>query len=63
MLRLRAELVEHVLVALEARRLELRPLQLDVLLELLLGFPDVALVLEDDRQRLGDQRLVERLHV
>src|SRR5439155_432148 len=59
----RGELVEDVLVALEARGLELRPLQLDVLLELLLRLADVAFVLEDDREGLGDERLVERLHV
>src|SRR5207247_2252558 len=43
--------------------LQLRPLQLRVLLELLLRLADVTLVLEDGGERLGDQLLIERLQV
>src|SRR5262245_22277563 len=53
-------LVQDVLVALGTRGLHLRPLQLDVVLQLLLRLPDVALVLEDGGERLRDQLLVER---
>src|SRR3989454_4925265 len=56
-------LVQHVLVALRAGSLQLGPLQLHVLLELLLRLADVALVLEDGGERLRDELLVHRLHV
>src|SRR5437879_420920 len=58
-----APLVQHVLVALRAGGLQLGPLQLHVLLELLLRLADVALVLDDGGERLRHQLLVERLHV
>src|SRR5438128_3486877 len=56
-------LVQHVLVALHAGGLQLGPLQLHVLLELLLRLADVTLVLEDGGECLGDQLLIERLQV
>src|SRR5438094_6765953 len=56
-------LVQHVLVALDAGALLLGPLVLDVVLQLLLRLPDVALVLEDGGERLRDQLIVERLDV
>src|SRR5207244_8225774 len=61
--RVSGRLMQHVLVALRAGGLQLGPLQLHVLLELLLRLADVTLVLEDGGERLGDELLVERLHV
>src|SRR5579885_974493 len=56
-------LVEEVLVARRLRALELRPLQLHVRLELLLRLADVPLVLEDRRERVGDELVIEALDV
>src|SRR6185369_2538259 len=58
-----AALVQDVLVALDPRGLHLRALELDVLLQLVLRLPDVALVLEDGRERVRDELLVERADV
>src|SRR5262245_55903296 len=54
-------LVQDVLVA--RRPLELGALELQVLLQLLLGLADVALVLEDDRQRVLHQLVLEGVDV